>query len=93
MNEIQQRQSYVSKQMKDHVFTIASRFIKYVSVYFVIPVETGNAIPVTDPGGPWGCETSWLPHFIESRLTDGSKVSLTRRPPFTPMKIPGTYFC
>jgi hypothetical protein len=28
-----------------------------------------------------------------SRLTDGGKfVSLTRRPPFTPRKIPGTHF-
>jgi hypothetical protein len=32
-----------------------------------------------------GCETSRLPHFLDSRLTDGGEVvSLTRRPPFTP---------
>jgi hypothetical protein len=28
-----------------------------------------------------------LPHFVDSRLTDGGKVvSLTRRPPFTPQE-------
>jgi hypothetical protein len=33
--------------------------------------------------------TSRLPHFLDSRLTDGGKVvSLTRQPRFTPRKIP-----
>jgi hypothetical protein len=41
----------------------------------------GNAIPVTGLGGPWGCEMSRLPHFLDSRVTDGIEiVSLTRRP-------------
>jgi hypothetical protein len=36
----------------------------------------------------------WVPHYLDNRLTDGCKVvSLTRRPPFTPRKIPGTHFC
>jgi hypothetical protein len=53
----------------------------------------GEAVPVTGRGGPKGCETSRLPHFLD-RLTDsGEVVSLTRRPPFTPRKIPGTHFC
>jgi hypothetical protein len=40
------------------------------------------------------CQTSRLSHFLENRLTDGGEVvSLTRRQPFTPRKIPGTYFC
>jgi hypothetical protein len=40
------------------------------------------------------CETSRLPHFLDNRLTDGGEVvSLTRRPPFTLRKIPGTDFC
>jgi hypothetical protein len=30
----------------------------------------------------------------DNRLTDGGEVvSLTRRPPFVPRKIPGTHFC
>jgi hypothetical protein len=46
----------------------------------------GKAIPaVAGRDGPWGCETSRLPHCLYSRLTNGGKVvSLTRRPPFTP---------
>jgi hypothetical protein len=42
------------------------------------------AIPITGCGGPWSCETSRLPHSLDSRLTDGSEtVSLKRRPPVT----------
>jgi hypothetical protein len=53
-----------------------------------------KAIPLTAHGGPWGCETSRLPHFLESRLTDSrADVSLTLLPLFTPRKIPGTHFC
>jgi hypothetical protein len=38
-----------------------------------------------------GCGTSRFPHVLDNRLTDGGEVvSLTRRPPFTPRKIPGT---
>jgi hypothetical protein len=51
-----------------------------------------KAILVTGSGGPLGCETSRLPHFLDNRLTDGG-VSLMRWPPFTPRKIPGTHFC
>jgi hypothetical protein len=54
----------------------------------------GNAIPVTGHEGPQGCETSKLPHFLDNRLTDGGEVvSITRRPFFTPRKIPDTHFC
>jgi hypothetical protein len=36
----------------------------------------------------------WGSHNLDIRLTDGGKVvSLTRRPHFTPRKIPGTHFC
>jgi hypothetical protein len=52
-----------------------------------------KADPGTVRGGPWGCETPRLPHFLDDRLIDGGKVSLTRRPPLTPRKIPGTHFC
>jgi hypothetical protein len=44
-----------------------------------------TAIPVTDRGGQYGCETSRLPHFLDNRLTDGGKVVIRKRwPPFSP---------
>jgi hypothetical protein len=47
----------------------------------------GKDIPVTGREGPKGCETSRLPHFLDSRLTDSDEVvSPTRRPPFTPQE-------
>jgi hypothetical protein len=47
--------------------------------------KKNTAIPVTGRGGPWGCERSKLPHFLDNRLTDGGEVvSLTRRLLFTP---------
>jgi hypothetical protein len=43
-------------------------------------VKKGTAIPVTNRGGPLGCITSRLLHFLDNRLTDGGEVvSLTRR--------------
>jgi hypothetical protein len=52
-----------------------------------------KTILVRGRGGPQGCETSRLRHFLDSRLADGGKgSSLTRRSPFTPRKIPGYYF-
>jgi hypothetical protein len=54
-----------------------------------------KAIPVTGHGGPYGCEKSRLPHFLDNRLTDGGEaVSLKRRQAVLyPQKIPGTHFC
>jgi hypothetical protein len=47
----------------------------------------GKAIPATGHEGPYVCETSRLPHFLDNRLTDcGEVVSPTRRPPFTPQE-------
>jgi hypothetical protein len=52
-----------------------------------------KATPVTDHEDPYGCGRSRIPHFLDNRLTDGGEVvSLTRRPSFTPRKIPGTHF-
>jgi hypothetical protein len=46
-----------------------------------------KTIPVTDLGGPYGCETSRLLHFLDNRLTDGGEVvSLTRRQFFNPQE-------
>jgi hypothetical protein len=39
----------------------------------------GKAISVTGRGGPWRCETLRLPHYLDSRLTDGGEVTLTCR--------------
>jgi hypothetical protein len=62
-------------------------------VYTLLHIK-GKAIPATGRVGPEGCETSRLPHFLDNRFTDGGEVvSLTRRPPVTPWKIPGTHFC
>jgi hypothetical protein len=53
-----------------------------------------KAIPVIGHAGPQVVETSRLPHFLDILLTDGGEVvSLTRRQPFIPGKIPGTHFC
>jgi hypothetical protein len=49
---------------------------------------------LTGRGGPYVCEKSRLPHFLDNRLTDGGEVvSLTRRPPLPPRNIPDTHFC
>jgi hypothetical protein len=49
-------------------------------------IRKGTVIPGAGNGGPEGCETSRLPHFLDNRLTDGGEVSLTDLPPFTPYK-------
>jgi hypothetical protein len=36
---------------------------------------------------------SRLSHSLDDRFIDGNAVSLTRGPPFTTRKIPGTDFC
>jgi hypothetical protein len=67
-----------------------------MALWDVAKVRKGKDITVTGRGGPYGCDTSRLPHFLDSRLTDGGKVvSLTRRPAavYPLRKIPGTHFC
>jgi hypothetical protein len=66
----------------------AFTFLPWIYIY------KGKDIPVTGHEGPCGCETSRLPHFLNNRFTDvGEDVSPTRRPLFTPRKIPGSHFC
>jgi hypothetical protein len=53
----------------------------------------GKLSPVTGRRDPWFCETSMLPYFLDYRLANEAEVvSLTRRRPFTPRKIPGAHF-
>jgi hypothetical protein len=67
-----------------------------------------KVIPVTCLGGPYDCETSRLPHFLDNRLTDGGEVvrftckpaalytpgrSLEAGRALHPRKVPGTHFC
>jgi hypothetical protein len=37
-----------------------------------------KAILVADRGGPWDCEKSRLPHFLDNRLTGGGEVEVVR---------------
>jgi hypothetical protein len=54
----------------------------------------GKSILETARGGPYICETSRLPHFLDNRVTDGGEVvSLTRGLPIILRKISGTHFC
>jgi hypothetical protein len=44
-------------------------------------------MPVTGCGSPYYCETSRLPHFLYSRLTDGGEVvNIKCRPLFNPLE-------
>jgi hypothetical protein len=45
-----------------------------VSEFFPLQKKIA-AIPVTSRGGPWGCQTSKLPHFLDNRHTDGGEVA------------------
>jgi hypothetical protein len=58
-----------------------------MNMWLVFCEVEDKAIPVTGPWGPYGYETSRLPHFLDNRLTDGGEVvSLMRRPAFIPQE-------
>jgi hypothetical protein len=62
--------------------------------HFHLKTKKGKAIPVTRREGQYGCKTSRLTHFLDSRLIDGGEVvSFTRRRPLSHRKIPGVHFC
>jgi hypothetical protein len=42
-------------------------------------VKKNKDVPVTGRGGPSGCATSRLPHFLDNWLTDDSEMPLTPR--------------
>jgi hypothetical protein len=76
------------------MFYIFTGIPNCVWVFLLSTSKKSKVIPVTGCGGLYGCETSRLPHFLNSRHTDGVEVvSLTHRPVFTTRKIPGTHFC
>jgi hypothetical protein len=57
-------------------------------------IYNGKTIPITGRESLQVCETSRFSRYLDNRLTEGGEVvSLTRRPHFTPRKIPGTHFC
>jgi hypothetical protein len=63
-----------------------------LEVRYVRRISKGKASPVQAVEA--GCEKLRLPHFLDSRLTDGDKVVSPRRlPRFTPRNIPGNHFC
>jgi hypothetical protein len=52
--------------------------------------QKGKAVPLTGRGGPYDCETSRLPHFLDNRLTDGGEViSLMPSSALYAQNIPG----
>jgi hypothetical protein len=64
-----------------------SNFVRYYTPNSPQNLECFYYTPVTDRGGPWCCETSRPPRFLDNRLTDGDEVvSLRSRPPFTPQE-------
>jgi hypothetical protein len=84
------------KKISPVLLSFSRNITVHITMQLIPPMSwmKGKAIPVTGRGGPYGCETSRLPHFLDNRLTDGGEVvSLTRRSPFIPRKIPGTHFC
>jgi hypothetical protein len=75
---------HIPKQEKNCILICARKRLWVMSEIFKI-----NAQNVLHEGTQ-GCETSRLPYFPDNRLRDsGTVVSLTRRPPFSPRKIPG----
>jgi hypothetical protein len=75
---------------------------EYIYIYIYIYIHTHNylrvkAIPITGSGGLQACEMLRITHFIDKRLTDGSKVSHMHRPSSTTQKhylsASDTHFC
>jgi hypothetical protein len=51
-------------------------------------VKKGKAVPVEGRGGPWGCGTLGLPHFLNGRLTDdGGVIGLRAGRPLPPGRL------
>jgi hypothetical protein len=60
----------------------------WLSSFWSIILRTDKAFPVTDHGGPQGCDTLRLSHFLENRLRDGREVfNLTVGCPLPPGRL------
>jgi hypothetical protein len=73
--------------------TVSSSVMFFQRLQKICDDNKGKAITERGRGGPWGCETSKLPHFLENEITAVRFVSFRRRPPFTLRKIPSIHFC
>jgi hypothetical protein len=89
-----------SKTLKNHGYSprIIYLFIFVRNTYayrnIMLKGKKGNAIPVTGRGGLYGCGTSRLPHFLDSRSQMAVRLSGLRGgrslPP-PPRRFPGTH--
>jgi hypothetical protein len=76
----------ISQKTELFMITVMST-INRIELDCILEEVKAKAIPVTSHGGPQGCETLRVPHYLDNRLTDGVKVvSLTRRPFYTPQE-------
>jgi hypothetical protein len=65
--------------------TVQFRIFSFSSVVYTRKKDKDKSISVTDREGPYCCETSRLPEFLDNRLTNGGEVvSLTRQSPLYP---------
>jgi hypothetical protein len=71
--------------------------IALILIVIIIDMDTRKLkvkLSLYRPWRPLGLREVEAPTFSDIRLTNGGKVvSPTRRPLFTPRKIPGTHFC
>jgi hypothetical protein len=77
-------------QSKKETLAVFSMNFRNVTIVRKVKVK----LSLYRPWRPSGLREVEAPTFSDIRLTDGGKVvSPTRRPLFTPRKIPGTHFC
>ena len=62
------------------------------SVYF-LAARKGKSIPLQAWNGPEGSRKLRFPDFMTTVQDGGKVVSLTHRPPLTPINAPGTNLC
>jgi hypothetical protein len=79
---------------KTHVPIRDKKFNNTLDMYAPFPLHHKVKLSLYKPWRPLGLQEVEARTFSDIRLIDGGKVvSPTRRPHFTPRKIPGTHFC